>query len=440
MSTIYCKMCGGDIMIAADKTFGTCEFCGSIITFPKENYQPQSAALHRCNINREIFELDTDTLEPCDGIAPICEDIDNQQEIAQNDVCKATGKNLPKTITPLATLQKRAQLLSRLIAAGEHHTVGTKADGTVVATKHIVGQEYIRHYRYYGQCRVFGWEDIVSVSTYFNHTAGLKSDGSVVVTEDYATTVGSQRAVSEWSDIVALASTLFQTVGLKSNGRVVAIGISDTINQIVSKWTNIVAIDVGRSHIVGLKANGTVVVAEYPDNIKHSAVTVWTDIVAIAAGWRHTVGLRSNGTVVSTRYKYTNYPMHDHGQCNVSHWTDIVAIAASDYHTVGLKADGTVVATEYTGDLTYYCGQCDVSAWRDIVAIAASNTHTVGLRSDGTVVATKYTYEPQYYSGQCDVAEWKLFDDLSDIEKKNIPILQKLKKLQAPLWEKASNI
>lgn len=35
MAIIKCKMCGGDIVLAEDKTYGTCEYCGSTMTFPK---------------------------------------------------------------------------------------------------------------------------------------------------------------------------------------------------------------------------------------------------------------------------------------------------------------------------------------------------------------------------------------------------------------------
>ena len=42
------------------------------------------------------------------------------------------------------------------VSAGDSHTVGLKADGTVVAT------EYIGYYFYdYGQCDVDGWTDIL---------------------------------------------------------------------------------------------------------------------------------------------------------------------------------------------------------------------------------------------------------------------------------------
>lgn len=35
MAIIKCKMCGGDVELTADKTFGTCEFCGNTMTLKK---------------------------------------------------------------------------------------------------------------------------------------------------------------------------------------------------------------------------------------------------------------------------------------------------------------------------------------------------------------------------------------------------------------------
>ena len=56
------------------------------------------------------------------------------------------------------------------ISAGGWHTVGLKADGTVIAAG----------YNHDGQCDVSGWKDIVAVSAGACHTVGLKSDGTVI--------------------------------------------------------------------------------------------------------------------------------------------------------------------------------------------------------------------------------------------------------------------
>ena len=269
-----------------------------------------------------------------------------------------------------------------VVSAGGAHTVGLKADGTVVA----VG------YNVYGQCDVSDWRDIVAISTGAEHTVGLKSDGTVVAVGNIKY---GQCDVSNWTDIVAISTGAEHTVGLKSDGTVVAVGRNTDGNHEycgqcdVSGWTDIVAISAGAEHTVGLKSDGTVV-AVGNNMYGQCDVSNWTDIVAISAGGLYTVGLKADGTVVAVGN-------NKHGQCYVSNWTDIVAISAGGIHTVCLKSDGTVVAVGQYED-----GQCDVSSWTDIVAISAGTYHTVGLKSDGTVVAVGVDSD-----GRCDVSSWR---------------------------------
>ncbi len=58
MPIIKCKMCGGDIRIADDKTFGSCEHCGSTMTFPKVSDDQRASAFNRGNQFRLIGEYD----------------------------------------------------------------------------------------------------------------------------------------------------------------------------------------------------------------------------------------------------------------------------------------------------------------------------------------------------------------------------------------------
>ena len=58
MAIIKCKMCGGDIEISADKTFGTCEYCGSTMTLPKVDDEQRAAAFNRGNHFRRSGEFD----------------------------------------------------------------------------------------------------------------------------------------------------------------------------------------------------------------------------------------------------------------------------------------------------------------------------------------------------------------------------------------------
>ena len=265
-----------------------------------------------------------------------------------------------------------------VISAGGEHTVGLRADGTVVA----VGNRYDD----YGQCDVSDWQDITAVSAGFDYTIGLRTDGTVVAAgpDNY-----SRCDLSDWTDIVAIAAGSYHTVGLRADGTVVTVGADKYGQRNVSDWTDIVAIAAEGFHTIGLRADGTVV-AVGDNGSGQCDVSAWNDIVAIATEDYLTIGLCADGTVVTTGWK--GY----HNEFNVSDWNDIVAIAAGTWHIVGLRSDGTVVAVGDNDD-----GQCNVSDWTDIVAIAAGSYHTVGLRSDGTVVAVG-----EWGNGQCDVSDW----------------------------------
>ena len=262
------------------------------------------------------------------------------------------------------------------LAAGYNHTVGLKADGTVVAAGSHSS----------GQYDVSSWTDIVAVAAGIFHTVGLKADGTVAAA---GWNDDGQCDVSGWRDIVAVAAGTEHTVGLRADGTVVTVGANEEGQCDVSGWRDIVAVAAGDSHTVGLRADGTVVAVGY-NEYGQCDVSDWTDIVAVAAGWVHTVGLKADGTVVAVGYNVDS-------QCDVSGWRDIVAVAAGHNHTVGLRADGTVVTVGANEE-----GQCDVSGWRDIVAVAAGTEHTVGLKADGTVAAVG-----DNYFGQCEVSGWR---------------------------------
>ena len=113
------------------------------------------------------------------------------------------------------------------VSASEMNTVGLRADGTVVAA----GDNRS------GQCDVQGWTDIVAVSTYANsvglddstrvyfaHTLGLRADGTVVA-------VGSNRygqiGVEGWTDMLTISGGGYHSAGLRADGVAVATVITD---------------------------------------------------------------------------------------------------------------------------------------------------------------------------------------------------------------------
>ena len=262
------------------------------------------------------------------------------------------------------------------VSASTKHTVGLKADGTVVA----VGDNGS------GQCDVSQWSDIVAVSAGENHTVGLKADGTVVAV---GSNINGQCRVSRWKNIVAVSVGKYHTVGLRADGTVVAVGWTEGGQCRASEWSDIVAVSAGENHTVGLKADGTVV-AVGKNGDGQCEVSDWSDIVAVSATEYQTVGLKADGTVVAIGD-------NEYGQCDVSEWSDIVAVSAGKYHTVGLKADGTVVAVGYGAD-----GRCNVSEWSDIVAVSAGGYQTVGLKADGSMVVVGSNG-----NGQCDISDWE---------------------------------
>ena len=58
MAIMKCKMCGGDIEISADKTFGTCEYCGSTMTLPKTDDDQRLSLFNRGTHLRRNGEFD----------------------------------------------------------------------------------------------------------------------------------------------------------------------------------------------------------------------------------------------------------------------------------------------------------------------------------------------------------------------------------------------
>ena len=58
MAIIKCKMCGGDIVLDEEKTFGTCEYCGSVMTLPKVSDDQRAARFNRGNHFRRQGEFD----------------------------------------------------------------------------------------------------------------------------------------------------------------------------------------------------------------------------------------------------------------------------------------------------------------------------------------------------------------------------------------------
>ena len=58
MAVLKCKMCGGDIVVNEEKTYGMCDYCGSTMTLPKVSDDQRAARFNRGNHFRRQGDFD----------------------------------------------------------------------------------------------------------------------------------------------------------------------------------------------------------------------------------------------------------------------------------------------------------------------------------------------------------------------------------------------
>ena len=231
----------------------------------KESYYLHAMELKGMGSFSESIEYFTNAGDYADANDQLKESyyITGNELLDQGKIAQATDMFMKAGDFKNATLKVRQNIsfFQGIITAGSFHTVGLKADGTVLAVGGNIN----------GDLNVSGWEDIIAISAGRYHTVGLKADGTVVAV---GRDIDGQLNVSEWEDIVAVAAGNYHTVGLKSDGTVVAVGIGDSGQLNVSEWEDIIAISAGRYHTVGLKLDGTVV-AVGTNNFGRLNVSEW---------------------------------------------------------------------------------------------------------------------------------------------------------------------
>ncbi len=285
-------------------------------------------------------------------------------------------------------------LQNTIISSSPYHTVGVCTDGKVWA----VGDNFR------SACEVSEWKNIVAVSAGNHFTVGLKADGHVIVTEGAGYVDNNVRPnvryafdLSQWEDIVSISSSS-HIVGLRSDGTVVAQGLNWYGECNVSEWKNIIAVTAAYQLTVGLKADGTVVATGKNEYGKCNTYD-WRDIVAVTTAIDCILGLKKDGTLVYTKGSENRY-----GQCDVSEWTDIISIASNGWAVFGVKSDGTVLTTRHN-----FHGECNVDYCNDVVAISPMGQTniftTFVVKKDGTIETVGSNFE-----GLSKVFNVKLFD------------------------------
>ncbi len=177
------------------------------------------------------------------------------------------------------------------MAAGDHHSLAVKSDGTVVAWG----------YNLFGETAVpSGLGDVVAVAAGYHHSLALKADGTVVAWGDNSD--GQTNVPAGLSGVVAISASTFCSLALKSDGTVVAWGDSFSFITIIPPGlSDVVAISAGGEHALALKNDGTIVAwggnAEGEVTIPPAAQGC---VLAIAAGGYHSLALVTAQPTVAT--------------------------------------------------------------------------------------------------------------------------------------------
>jgi len=263
-----------------------------------------------------------------------------------------------------AVLAAQSELPKGKIAAGNKHTVGLRADGSVVAC----GSND------YGQLNATAWTGIKMVAAGACHTVGLRENGTVVACGDNSK---GQLNVNDWTDIVMITASEYDTLGLKSDGTVVSTGMH---NYDVSAWREVTAIS-GGSYSAGCLYKQGAMRATH----KGAQMGTGTLLASLSVCGAYSAGVGFDGSLVSS---FEGAPQ----------WTDLVRVTATSTGILAITNTGTVNAHFFRASDNPGI-RFDGSA----VEITSSGTHHVILTADGRVYAFGAND-----AGQCAVSSWRL--------------------------------
>ena len=140
-----------------------------------------------------------------------------------------------------AFVERRERLPRDVLDVGFYHTVGLRADGTLLAA----GDNSC------GQCDVSAWRDITAIAAGAYHTVGLRADGSVV---------SPAVPLEGWTDILAVSSSGTGVLGLRGDGTVAGHFFRAQDDPGVAGIRGALAIAAGGTHCAFLLEDGSVTV------------------------------------------------------------------------------------------------------------------------------------------------------------------------------------
>lgn len=257
------------------------------------------------------------------------------------------------------------------VAAGREHSLGLKAEGTVVAWgSNRRGQLDVPK----------GLSGAIAIDAGEHHSIALLSDGTVVT---WGGTVGGPVDQPDGlDDVTAVAAGGDLNLALRSDGSVVLWRQSyESAMDLPADWTDIVSIGMGGNgfggHPIALTRDGQVLLRQ--SMIGPGPAPSWLHSVSsVACTESLGYALQADGTLVEWGSNSWPHP----SEVGFASPVGVVTVAAGPSHALALKADGTVVGWGYNAD-----GQAAVPAGLvAVVAISAGQTHSLAVTDDGAIV------------------------------------------------------
>jgi len=273
----------------------------------------------------------------------------------------------PEALARIEELSDARNALPRgIIATGFYHTVGLKADGTVLAC----GDNS------FGQCEVAGIKNAKAIAAGAYHTLVLLDNGTVAA---IGRNDEGQCEVSEWKDIIAISACDYASFGLTSDGHVLSCGYGDRSS--IEALSSVKSISGGSYAVGAIDNDGTVFV--YPSIAADSRAGKPVEL-ALNSGYY--ILLFNDGNVYCSAF-------------DVIGINDAVAVSASGTCFAVLRLDGSVAAHFFRESDTI-----DFSTVKNATALSVGGTHYVFVLEDGSVAALGDNSH-----GECDTSGWMLF-------------------------------
>jgi alpha-tubulin suppressor-like RCC1 family protein len=299
----------------------------------------------------------------------------------------STGDNYLSDTTSRNSFAQ-APIISGLVggAAGGSHSLGVRADGTVVAVgNNLYGQLGLgNNTTPVGGQTVPSLANVVAVAAGDSHSLALTSDGAV-----WATGLNS-----------------YGQLGLGNNTN------CNTFTQ-VSGLTNVTAIACGCNYSLALKGDGTVWGAGYNANGQlglgnnttrnsFAQATGLSGVAAIACGGNHSLALKNDGTLwTAGDNTYGQLGLGNNTAQNrftqVTSVTGVMTMAGGGYHSLAVKGDGTLWTTGYnyygalgSGNTTARTSFAVVTGMSNVYSVAAGDHHSLALKTNGSIWGAGY--------------------------------------------------